>query len=236
MPNKNAFSAMMCFVIAGFGFLLQAGSAGAQDTLANYTFVIASGFLCDPADSGSCPAVAVSANGDSFEMSGAGIFDTRARSATAAGTFSHKSPNGTVLETGIWTASDLVSFDSYGIAPAAFLQRKMAAVGPSPIGYKGLPMRRGPMPAGGLATFHILLMPVSGTTRTAVLRVNCALGNVPREHSVAGIQITVEKNDSQYSEQASGRVMFLALRHGVAMPAVTPEQGANTAASEPSKQ
>ena len=42
---------------------LYASSAKAQGA-AKYSFVVASGFLCDSADSGSCPAVARSANGD----------------------------------------------------------------------------------------------------------------------------------------------------------------------------
>ena len=95
----------------------------------------------------------------------------------AAGTFNHKSTNGDLLETGVWTAGALISFDSYGIAPARSC-RGPAFGGPQ-IGHKRLPMRSRPLPTGGLAIFRILLMPVSGTTKTAVLQVNCALGDVP---------------------------------------------------------
>jgi len=190
---------------------LCAGLARAQISSANYTFVVASGFLCDPGDSGSCPAVAKSANGDSYEISGAGTFDPQNKSVKAAGTFNHKSTNGNVLETGVWTASALISFDSYGIAPAALMKRGPALGGPQ-IGYKRLPMRSGPLPTGGLGIFRILLVPVSGTTKTAVLQVNCALGDVPRERSVEGIRIRLERNNFEYSEEASGRVIFLALR------------------------
>jgi hypothetical protein len=80
---------------------LCSGSANAQINSANYYIVVASGFLCDSGDSGSCPAVAKSANGDSYEMSGAGTFDAQTSSVKAAGTFTHKSPNGNVLETGV---------------------------------------------------------------------------------------------------------------------------------------
>ncbi len=153
-------------------------SAGAQINSTKYTFVVASGFLCEPGDSGSCPAVAKSANGESYEVSGAGTFDPQNKSVKAAGTFNHKSTNGNVIETGVWTASALISFDSYGIAPAAFMQRGPAFVGPQ-IGHKRLPMRSGLLPTGGLAIFRVLLMPVSGPTKTAVLQVNCALGGAP---------------------------------------------------------
>jgi hypothetical protein len=210
---------------------LCAGSARPQISSANYTFVVASGFLCDPGDSGSCPAVAKSADGDSYEISGAGTFDPQNKSVKAAGTFNHKSTNGNVLETGVWTASALISFESYGIAPAAFMQRGPAFGGPQ-IGYKRLPMRPGPFPTGGLAIFRILLMPVSGTTKTAVLQVNCALGDVPRERSVEGIRIMLERNNFEYSEEASGRVIFLALRPEVSTPAKMPEQEARPEASE----
>jgi hypothetical protein len=190
---------------------LCAGSARPQISSANYTFVVASGFLCDPGDSGSCPAVAKSANGDSYEISGAGTFDPQNKSVKAAGTFNHKSTNGNVLETGVWTASALISFDSYGIAPAAFMQRGPAFGGPQ-IGYKRLPMRSGPLPTGGLAIFRILLMPVSGATKTAELQVNCALGVVPRERSVEGIRLMLDGSKNEFSEEVSGRVMFLSVR------------------------
>jgi hypothetical protein len=208
-----------------------AGSAGAQISSANYTLVVASGFLCDSGDSGSCPAIAKSARGDSYEISGAGTFDGQNKSVRAAGTFNHKSTNGNVLETGVWTASDLISFDSYGIAPAAFMRRGPAFGGPQ-IGYKPLPMHSSPLPTGGLAMFRILLMPVSGVAKTAVLRVNCALGDVPREHSVEGISITLEKSNVEYSEEVSGRVIFLALRPEVSTPPKSPEQDARPEASK----
>ena len=202
---------------------LCAGSARAQISSPNYTFVVASGFLCDPGDSGSCPAVAKSANGDSYEISGAGTFDLQNKSVKAAGTFNHKSTNGNVLETGVWTASALISFDSYGIAPAALVQRGPAFGGPQ-IGNKRLPMRSGSLPTGGLAIFRILLMPVSGTTKAAVLQVNCALGDVPRERSVEGIRLTLERSNSEYSEEINGRVMFLATTPGMSTPVKAPQE------------
>ena len=105
---------------------LCAGSAGAQNSSANYTFLVASGFLCNPGDSGICPAVVKSANGDSYQMSGAGTFNAQSKSVKAAGTFTHKSSDGNVLETGVWIASELVSFVSYGIAPGALMRREPA--------------------------------------------------------------------------------------------------------------
>ena len=211
---------------------LCAGSARAQISSPNYTFVVASGFLCDPGDSGSCPAVAKSTNGDSYEISGAGTFDPQNKSVKAAGTFNHKSTNGSVLETGVWIANELVSFDSYGIAPSA-LRQKGIALGPQPIRPKHLPMSSGPMPTGGLAVFRIRLLPMSGAAMTAVLQVNCALGDVPRERSVEGIRLTLEKIPTEFSEQAGGRVMFLAMRPEVSVPAKAQQQETAPETSDP---
>ncbi|MGB9432622.1 MAG: hypothetical protein WBQ89_10305 [Candidatus Acidiferrum sp.] len=45
-----------------------------------------------------------------------------------------------------------------------------------------------------------------------MLQVNCALGDVPRERSVEGIRLNVERNGGEFSEEVGGRVMFLAMR------------------------
>jgi hypothetical protein len=182
--------------------------AAAQSNNSNYIFLVSSGLLCDLSDSSTCPATAKAHEGDSYEMSGAGSFNAQSKSVKGAGTYTHKSPNGNVLETGVWLANELVSFDSYGAAPGV-LPNKGLAFGPGAIGPKRMPMARGPMPTGGLAVFRILLFPVSGPPTTAVLQVNCALGEVPHERSVEGIRLKLETNNTEYSEELGGRVMFL---------------------------
>ena len=72
--------------------LLDSGPAIAQNDPTNYTFLVASGFLCDPGDSATCPAVLKSANGEFYPMSGAGTFNAQSRSVTAAGTFATRPP------------------------------------------------------------------------------------------------------------------------------------------------
>jgi hypothetical protein len=211
---------------------LCAGSARAQISSTNYTFVVASGFLCDPVDSGSCAAAAKSANGDSYEMCGAGTFDAQNRSVKAAGTYAYKSLNGNVLETGVWIANELVSFDSYGAVPGA-LRKRVAVLGSQLIGPKRLPMSSGPMPTGGLAIFRIRLFSISGASRAAVLQVNCALGRVPSERSVEGIRLTMDGNGADFSEEVSGRVMFLLIRPEPNSPAKTPHQEPGPDSAEP---
>jgi hypothetical protein len=234
MSKKNEFSSLIvtCVAVPSLAMFLGAVPARAQNNPSNYTFLVASGLLCDPGDSAKCPAVVRSANEDSYEMSGAGTFDAQSKSVTAAGTFAHKSSNGTVLETGVWIASQLISFDSYGIAPGA-LPRQGLAFGLAPFELKRLPMFSGSMPTGGLAVFRIRLLPMSGASMTAVLQANCALGNVPRERSVEGIRLTLERNGTEYSEELSGRVMFLSMRPEVSTPAKTVQQEVAPEPSEP---
>jgi hypothetical protein len=204
-----------------FALILFALPAAAQSNNSNYIFLLASGFLCEPGDSSTCPATAKGDQDDSYEMSGAGTFDAQNKSVKAAGAYTHKSPSGNVLETGVWLADELVSFNSYGIAPNA-LSRQGVPFGRAPFGPRRPPMFSGPMPTGGLAVFRIRLLPMQGPPSTALLQVNCALGDVPRERSVEGIRLAFERNGSEFSEEVSGRVMFLAMRPEVSAPAKAP--------------
>ena len=183
----------------------------AQTGNSDYILMVGSGFLCDSAGSSACPAVVKSADGASYEMSGAGTFNAKSRSVTATGTFTHKSPNGNSLETGIWVANELVSFDSYGIAPGA---RMLAgsAFGPLRFFPKRMPMLSGSVPNGGLAVLRIRLLPMWGPSRMAVLQVNCALGNVPDEHQTEGIRLTLEGGGGEFDQEISGRTMFISTR------------------------
>jgi len=210
-----------------------AGWAKAQGDSANYMFLVASGSLCDPGDSAACRAEVKSANGDAYEMTGAGTFDVENKSVKAAGTFIHKSTSGKVLQTGVWIASTLVSFVSYGRAPAA-LPRESRRLDPQESSLGGLKKYSGSMPTGGLAVFRILLYPVSGAAKTAVLEANCALGEVPRERAVEGVRLAFAGNGGEFSEEVSGRVMFLSMAPEVKAHAqsLAPELTPNSA--EPS--
>jgi len=153
-------------------------------------------------------------------MSGAGTFNTKSKLVTAAGTFTHKSPNGNSLETGIWIATELVSFESYGIAPGARMQAG-SAFGPPQFGPRRMPMLSGSTPAGGLAVLRIRLLPMWGPSRTAVLQVNCALGKVPEERQTEGIRLAFEGGGDEFDQEVSGRTMFVLTRLG-ASPAPKP--------------
>ena len=213
--------------VPSLAMFLGVGPARAQSSSADYTFLVAAGFLCDAGDSAPCPAVVKSANGDSYEMSGAGTLSTQSKSVTAAGTFTHKSTDGMALETGVWIASELVSFDSYGIAPSA-LMRAGRAFGPPPFGPMRSRMFPGPMPAGGRAVLRIRLLPVLGLAKSATLQVNCALGKVPPEHQVEGIRLAFEGGGSEFDQELGGRTLFLLTRPGASAAAKAPAPEADT--------
>jgi len=90
------------------------------------------------------------------------------------------------------------------------------------------------VPTGGLAVLRIRRLPLQGPSRNAVLQVNCTLGDVPRERSVEGIRLSIEGNASDFSEEGSGRVMFLATRPEVAA-VKGPAQETTQDAGEPPK-
>ena len=115
------------------------------------------------------------------------MFDAQTKSVTAAGTFAHKSSNGTVVETGVWVVSQLISFDSYGIAPGAFMGGGRA-IGLPPFGSKRFTMFSGSIAAGGRAVFGIHLLPVLGEPKIGLLQVNCARGRAPDEYQTEGIR------------------------------------------------
>ena len=229
MSGQKVFANLVIRWMAGFSLtvVVIAGPLNAQSGSANYTFLVGAGFLCDSGDFSACPAVAKSADGASYELTGAGTFTTQGKSATAAGTFTHKSAEGVVLETGVWVASELVSFDSYGIAPSA-IPREGRAFGPTQFGPKRMGMFFGSMPAGGLALLRIRLLPVQGLAKNATLQVNCALGKVPAEHQTEGIRLAFERGGVEYDEEISGRALFLLNRFGVSATAKAPTSEAET--------
>jgi len=187
--------------------------AKAQSNRGDYLFFVGSGFLCQPNDSSACPAVTKSAGDSNYEMSGAGTFNPRGKSVTAVGTFTHRSPNGSTLETGIWMANQLVSFDSYGVARDV-LMREGWAFGLSEFGLRRMPTLSGSMPTGGLAVIRIRLLPMWGPPRMAVLQVNCALGKVPEERQTEGIRLSFEGGGGEFDQEISGRTIFVLTRPG----------------------
>jgi hypothetical protein len=186
----------------------------ADNDSANYNFLVASGFLCDPNDSSTCPAVARAASGDTIELSGAGTLSLANKSIMGAGAYTHKSSTGEILETGVWTATALLSFKSYGVAPGALmrgtLKFKSSRLFPS-----GLGMLAGPMPAGGLALIRIRLIPDAGSPKDGILQVNCALGKMPANQKEDGARLALDGSGLKFDQRVSGRTMFTLRKPGL---------------------
>ena len=130
-----------------------------------------------------------------------------------------------ILTIGVWTATGLVSFESYGIVPGALPRdypqfRGLAPfgtgspamsgpmVGPmaSPmLGKMAGPMglMAGPLAVGGLAVIRIRLLPDSGSPADAVLRVNCAKGKVPEDRPGDGVRLVITAGP-EFDEQRGG--------------------------------
>jgi len=210
-PKARLDERVACLAAAGLVICLAAGAVMAQNGGGDYLFLIASGFLCDSGDSSACPAVVRSADYATYELTGAGTFNPQSKAVTATGTFNRKSPDGTSLETGIWIAKDLVSFNSYGAAPGARM-REARVFGAARFGPRGGSMLSGPMPAGGLAVFRVRFLPMSGLARRAVLEVNCALGKAPLERQTEGIRLRFEGAGAEYDQEIGGHTIFLMMR------------------------
>ncbi len=180
---------------------------------ANYTFLVGTGSLCSSDGSAGCPAVARADTGEVMEISGAGVFGMPNRSVTAAGTYSHKNSVGETVEKGVWTATELQNFKSYGAIPAGLREAqhrirrsRMLTLGPR--------LLAGPMQAGGLALMRIRLWPDSGRPKEAILQVNCALGKVPENQRGDGVRVAIQESGLKFGEKLNGRTLFLLRRPG----------------------
>lgn len=189
--------------------LMATNLVSADSSSANYNLLVASGYLCDAANSGSCPAVAQAANGDTIELSGVGTLNSSSKAVTAMGAFTHKRSNGEIIETGIWKATELMKFDSYGIAPGAIMRDKRPS---KPLGMFPMGFLTGPLPTGGLALLRIQLLPDAGKPKEAILQVNCAIGKVPPNQEGDGIRLVVQGEELKFDQKVSGRVMFTVRR------------------------
>jgi len=118
------------------------------------------------------PNVSQAPNGDRVAVTGEGEFSVHPKSVEAEGTFTHTNSQGTVLGSGTWTATDLLSFVPYGCGVVHNF--------PSPGDTTPLP----PNFCGGALKLRVLLTP-SGTTLEVPgdLTIFCIIGdNPPNSH------------------------------------------------------
>ena len=133
------------------------------------------------------PDVAEAANGDRIILTGTGTLTLHPKSATGGGTFTHTTAEGTVLATGTFTATELLSFESYG---------------PSPL----LP----PFLNSGQALIRVALVPDGSTTSIdGILRVECVLpGSTFPGGKEEGINLLLP-GLANFNHQISGATVFV---------------------------
>jgi hypothetical protein len=166
-------------VIAALGWL--GGSRALADSgAAKFIYEIGAG------NTACCPDTAMASNGDTITVTGTGTLSIHPKSVTGGGKFTHKNAAGTVLASGTWAATQLLSFNSYGTSPGF------------PPGFEG-----------GLALIRVRLMP-KGTTSTfdAVLQVNCLIGKVPAG-AKEGIRLAVQDGLNFNKEVPGGETLFI---------------------------
>lgn len=86
--------------------------ASADSGARTYRYIVARGCGLPPPNP-FCPDVAIADNGDTVLLEGVGVLTTHPASASGVGTFVIQDPSGAILESGTWTATALLSFDSY---------------------------------------------------------------------------------------------------------------------------
>ena len=112
-------------------------------------------------------------NGDQVAITGEGVFSVHPKSVEAEGEFTHTDSAGNVLATGIWTATQLLTYQSYGCG-VVFGQ-------PIP-----------PNLCGGRVMMRVVLTP-NGTTLQipAILTVYCVIGDKRPSSAEEGVRLVV---------------------------------------------
>lgn len=188
MVNRRVFFALL---LTGLTAVLAAipgpSRALADSGSADFNYLVASGFLCVPPSPSACPAVARAASGDTIKITGAGTLSIHTKSVSGGGFFTHKDPAGQVVATGVWTAAQLESFNSYGTSP-------------------GFP----PTFEGGLVLIRVHLVSHTGEAANAILQVNCSIGKAPEGHSGDFVRLAVDGGPN-FNEGVSGATLFVRL-------------------------
>jgi hypothetical protein len=131
--------------------------------------------------------VTEASNGDRVELRGSGPLTIHPKSASGGGTFVHTNSAGTVLATGTYTVTELLSFQSYG--PSPFLPPTFSA---------------------GKAQFRVELMP-EGTTVVVegLLDVECRLPGIDVPGgTVEGIRLVVP-GVANFNKPVAGGTLFI---------------------------
>ncbi len=189
--------ALLIMLVGLLVLLLPVAAVRAEDNEAPVVvrqYLVGAGSLCTLNIPKACPDVAMASNGDRIGISGQGTFtvqdndnnEPETEIITGGGTFMHNDSAGNILATGTWTATELLSFTSFGTNPAKF-----------PANFEG-----------GIAAIEIHLSPAAGGPGLdAVLEVTCLVGSPPTG-AVEGITLSVEDGPS-FNTAVSGITLFI---------------------------
>ncbi len=170
-------SLVVALVLAAsiYGAIAAQADSGSQ----SFRYFAGAGPVCALAPN-ACPDVARAENGDTIDIAGSGMLSIHDKTVTGKGTFMHRAPNGTLRASGFWTATDLLSFNSYGNSP-------------------DLP----PNLFGGLARIRVHL----SAGFDAILEIDCEIGKAPGGHS-EGVRLVVD-NGLNFNQKVSGFTVFV---------------------------
>lgn len=182
MHAQSRLVALFTALVLGLALVGAADVAAARPTV-RYGYQIGTGTVAGLPDVHvEGPAVAKAANGDTIEITGTGTLSVHPKSVTGGGAFTHKKADGTVVASGTWAATKLLSFKSYG---SGSLQ--------------GIP----PQNEGGLALLRVHLSPGFD----AVLQVDCLLGKPPAG-AREGVRLAV-RGALNFNKEVSGETLFV---------------------------
>ena len=185
--------ALLIIFVALVLVLLPVGAVRAENNDAPVVvrqYLVGAGLLCTLGVPKGCPDVAMAANGDRIGIAGQGTFTVQSGDnnepeteiVTGGGTFMHNDSARNILATGTWTATELLSFTSFGTTPANF--------------------------EGGVAVIEIHLSPAAGGPGLdAVLEVTCLVGSPPAT-AVEGVTLAVE-DGPDFNTAVSGITLFI---------------------------
>ncbi len=118
------------------------------------------------------PNVARAPNGDMVSVTGMGTFTVNPKSATGSGSFTHTNSQGTILGSGTWTATELLSFQLYGCGVVLGM--------PIPDNF-----------CGGKLQLRVTLTPTGGTPHDGILWVYCIIGPNPPNSAEEGVRLLI---------------------------------------------
>ncbi|HEY3113223.1 MAG TPA: hypothetical protein VGJ62_06015 [Gemmatimonadaceae bacterium] len=132
--------------------------------------------------------VTEASNGDRIRLAGTGPLGLHPKSASGGGTFTHTNAEGTVLGSGTWTVSELLSFQSYGASPIL------------PPAFNGV---------GGKAQLRVQLTP-TGTTIVleGIMDIECRLPGLDVPGGIVeGVNLVVP-GVANFNNPVSGSTLF----------------------------